>query len=408
MPLMSAFESTAKFQKDWASWHDEASFSYADGQLSSMNIPCQDFIHFKHIFGILAGKELEIISCSSDWKETLVGIIRFAQPTVDTRHLSQIMNTIKQQTSYILLDQILLAILEIDILLILKYCSQYDWWLVTHLVDVFEMANIISPHMQSVLAEYGIENCTLSQWYRLSYADLIFSEPSLWLVTIEQLLHCGSAGRIMLEHVISHVPLDSELKNRNIVAFCETNSFIECKQTILCTLGKQAHESKRYDEALLYYLDAKKHGFIALIVKELLDSFIASGDTSFENVADNLSSAALHASPSLAFLSRYRDFQKMKESRQLLEAGNSLSDLITSSIAPKYFWATLLLDSASLLEDEDLIFDMTNTMELMRCAQEVTARHDSKVDVLEDIAFDNLVIVKLSLARNLARAVVAE
>jgi nuclear pore complex protein Nup85 len=403
--------SVNEFMNAWNEFNSHANFIYADGELSSLKFDSTiSKDEFRDLFGILAGDKRVIMASSSNWKEILVARLRFCNPSLKAGQLASLVLNIKQHfNSNILLDQIQLAIFDQDMYLLLQYCSQYDWWLVTHLVDLLESANLLGDIQESFAGKDDgnekLENCTLSQWFKLVYADWIFSEPSLWRVCLEYLLHCGPSGLAMLEHVIGHIPLNSETKNRKLITFCGSHSLHSVKTTILCTLGKRALDSKRFGEAILHYMDAKKHGIISLIVKELIDAYLNEGDDTYENVADNLSSSALYSSPSLNFLLRFREFKK-KQVSDIKECGHLLTLLLTSDTAPKEYWPMLLADSIPILENEQFILGYEETIELMRCTQEVIARYDANIETKCAEMTEKLMNVKLALSRNLARAMI--
>lgn len=107
------------------------------------------------------------------------------------------------------------------------------------------------------LAAYGgpeVHDYSLSQWYRVTFSEILLSEPLLWRVALEYLLHCGSSGRALLENVIAHIPLDSESKKRKLISFCEINGLKSSKLNILLVLAKQAFDCKRFGEASIIYI----------------------------------------------------------------------------------------------------------------------------------------------------------
>jgi hypothetical protein len=149
---------------------------------------------------------------------------------------------------------------------------------------------------------------------------------------------------------------------------------------------------------------------IATIVTKLIDDYCLNGDKTYESVASNVSSRALHDSTSLLFLCHYHDFKTMSENpEKLLESARCVAQLMSSLECPKRFWPWLLIDCIPLLEHEDCLFSSNETIDLMRCCQEVGARYKSK---LVDFDFPDLEVsleqVRLALSRNLARAVFHE
>lgn len=95
-------------------------------------------------------------------------------------------------------------------------------------------------------------------------------------------------------------------------------------------------------------------------------------------------------------------------------------DLLSLEKAPKKYWALLLFDAMPLLESKNLVFGSTDTYELMRCLEEVVGSpHKSEYlqslppnIAVESVSTEDRVlqlnVIRLSLAKNLARALVHE
>ena len=168
----------------------------------------------------------------------------------------------------------------------------------------------------------------------------------------------------------------------------------------------------------------------------------------FEPLVDGLDVPAKdnsHLARPLIFLARYRDFHALYARGERFEAAALLVKLLTSVVAPRRFWAILLLDAVPLLEgvylkafsivtmldmffitDEHVLFSMHDTYELLRCLEDivgpiavsghdgadvlgplarlVTRRDDDKQKPEQTrLALRQLGIVRQALARHLAR-----
>ena len=408
MPSYNTAESSQEFKTNWLNWIEEAKFTYADGNLSSLSFDHEeDRAHFVDLFGILAGEESLILKHAHSWQEGLVGLLRFCEPMAEAHQVGDLIQLLQIRfKTDLILDQIQFSILELDVPVTLQYCAHYDWWLVTHLSFLFEKANLIE---QGLLSELHVTDCTLAEWYRLSYAEYLINVPSLWKAALDYMLESGKPGLDMLRHVIPRIPLDSDVKNKRLVAFCTKHQLHDSKTSILTVLGQRAFSAKRYEEAICHFLEAKKLGMISLIVEQVLGAYVKHGDKTYEQVADSLSVSSLSLSPSLAFLSRYRDFQKLYHSQQYQTAGKLLVLLLSSGAAPKSFWKMLLMDATPLLESELVVFNTEDTLELMRCAEDLIAqqmtlnyKHGTPLEENDQ----GLSVVKLALVRNLARSMV--
>merc|ERR1711872_143810 len=73
----------------------------------------------------------------------------------------------------------------------------------------------------------------------------------------------------------------------------------------------------------------------------------------------------------LTFLGKYREFSRLREEGNYLPAADLLHFLLSSRLAPKYFWVTLLVDAIPFLQADQVLFSSTQTTELLQCLQEL-------------------------------------
>jgi nuclear pore complex protein Nup85 len=385
LPVYSQFSSLAAFKAAWIKWNQEAVFAYSDGSLSSFDLPSHLVDPFATLFGILAGNVDLILAASHSWHEALVGILRFSQPLLDNTTINQLVSVLESTFDLDrLLDRVHMAILDLNVPATLKFCSQYDWWLVTHLSFVFEKQKTIHPEMQSILVRASAHDCTLAQWYRLSFADYLFSEPQMWLVAIGHFATCGAAGKLALNTVIPRIPIDSAQKLAQVIAFCDLHGLPDAKKSVFCIQGKRAFDQKDHVLAVERYLKAEKLGMVDIIVKRLLEQFVHHGDDSYTRLVHSLTSNDLYASPSLSFITRYYQFQKLYQEKQYTQAGDLLVLLLTSGVAPPDFWHILLSDAMPLVP----AFNHDNLLELMRLIELVELKNkvtDANLDFIPEL-----------------------
>ncbi|KAI8924788.1 Nup85 nucleoporin-domain-containing protein [Entophlyctis helioformis] len=430
MPTATTVESSALFAQQWRQWQDHALYLYADGALSSLHIEPQDKPHFARAFGILAGVESVILESAETWQEALVALGMFAYPQFQASHVKDLLTLITGRfKTDTLLDRTLLALLELDIPKALRYASELDWWLATHLVDLFEKADMLGD-IGGDDENGGMVDGTdrsLSEWYRLQFAEYLLAHPSLWRVALEYLVSCPRHGRDMLVQVIPRLPLSSHLKTRKLLAFCDEHGLDNVKRQLHRVLGRSALSGGRQGEALWHYIEAGEDRKVAVVCNQLLQTHLtartagsASSDMAGLIAAlDAINPALAYQHDRLAFLFRYRDFHKLYAAGQYEAAGDLLAALLTSSATPKMFWRALLLDAIPLLEGELVVFSVSQTLELMRCLEDVIVRQrrerpaatrlggmdrDGKPKDDEDRALD---VMRLALARNMARAMLS-
>ncbi|KAN0062610.1 hypothetical protein ACQY0O_005143 [Thecaphora frezii] len=246
-----------------------------------------------------------------------------------------------------------------------------------------------------------------------------------------------------------------------ILRACAEHGMEDEARVICKRLSRAMTKERRYGVAVAYCVRAGDALQIRQISDQLLDEYVLHGAETFVELVDSIpalllepvaefDSAAAAAgsgefgapatkalfSTRLAFLARYRDFHRLYAEENLRAAAQLLAELITSEAAPETFLAVLLVDAIPLLEAEDQLFDMRETFELMRIVEVVTSSVSAHPRLSQHYlgyldrlmlgssqqrgdeakqqaaaprsAGDKLDVVRLGLARHLARVSVAQ
>ncbi|KAL4719009.1 hypothetical protein ACJJTC_019469 [Scirpophaga incertulas] len=96
----------------------------------------------------------------------------------------------------------------------------------------------------------------------------------------------------------------------------------------------------------------------------------------------------------LLVLGKYCEFHRLYKSKEFKKAAKLLVSLLTSKIAPDYFWDTLLLDTLPLLESDEPVFSAEDTYEIMLCMELKSST----------LSGEKAEMLRLALVRNLTRA----
>lgn len=415
MPLYSKLigVSSSEFDARWRIWNAECK------HLKDQSVFVVDQ-NLNTISRILAG-EVEVFhelsSLLGTWYCMLISKMLYTNPTVQAADLQYYahgcvevyggMSTIKPW------DSIMLAAIEIDIHQIIQRCSTEfsSWWLVAHLTDLLHHHCILEPHVH----KFG---ATLREFIILEYALSLISHHSLWQVGFSYLEHCSTFGRCYMAEIIEHISLETEQKAYKVLRICEKNDLQEQARCVCKVMGVQALNNNRLGTALSWGLRSKDATFIAYVAEKYINEYSGSGIFSNLDLIDNLGSSML-LTTKLTFLGKYREFHRLYARAQFDEAAALLLSLLTARIAPKKFWSMLLLDSIPLLETDKVIFSTRQTYELLHCLEELDISQkldltDATAEVLSskyatnEVESEKFAILRLALARNLARAIVHE
>ncbi|KAM8946149.1 nuclear pore complex protein Nup85 isoform 2-T2 [Pelodytes ibericus] len=412
MPILksSGAQTLTEFELKWQHWREECTRYLESGTFSSNQ-------HMESVCKVLLGDEetlLEKRDLMSTWYHYLVSYLLFTHPTVKPTELhayaqSSLNIFLAGDSSPEPLDNILLAAFELDIHQVIKEFSivSSNWWFVAHLTDLLDHCQLFQSHN----LYFG---SNLREFLLLEYASGLFSHHSLWQLGVDYFDHCPELGRFYLELHMERIPLSTERKALKALRICEQRQMTEQVRSICKTMAMEALRNSRLGSALSWSIRAKDAAFATLISDRFLKDYCERGKFSDLDLIDNLGPAML-LSDRLTFLGKYREFQQLYSEQQFIEAASLLLSLMTARIAPCTFWLSLLLDALPLLEQKEVIFSAKQTYALMQCLedrmsikQEFTTVPESKKS--QDVGIENTKVemLRLALARNLARAIVKE
>uniref|UniRef100_A0A2K5M1S5 Nuclear pore complex protein Nup85 n=1 Tax=Cercocebus atys TaxID=9531 RepID=A0A2K5M1S5_CERAT len=372
--------------------------------------------HLESLLKIMLGDEatlLEQKELLSNWYHFLVTRLLYSNPTVKPIDLhyyaqSSLDLFLGGESSPEPLDNILLAAFEFDIHQVIKECSiaLSNWWFVAHLTDLLDHCKLLQSHN----LYFG---SNMREFLLLEYASGLFAHPSLWQLGVDYFDYCPKLGRVSLELHIERIPLNTEQKALKVLRICEQRQMTEQVRSICKILAMKAVRNNRLGSALSWSIRAKDAAFATLVSDRFLRDYCERGCFSDLDLIDNLGPAMM-LSDRLTFLGKYREFHRMYGEKRFADAACLLLSLMTSRIAPRSFWMTLLTDALPLLEQKQVIFSAEQTYELMRCLEDLTSRRpvrgESDIQQLqdEDIETTKVEMLRLALARNLARAIIRE
>uniref|UniRef100_A0A8D2LE44 Nuclear pore complex protein Nup85 n=1 Tax=Varanus komodoensis TaxID=61221 RepID=A0A8D2LE44_VARKO len=396
-------QTLTEMELKWQHWHEECQRFLKDGTFASHP-------HLETLCKILLGDESTILEkkdLMTTWYHFLVTRLLYTHPTVKHMELhlyaqSSLDLFLGGESSPEPLDSILLAAFEFDIHQVIKECSiaLSNWWFVAHLTDLLDHCNLLQSHN----LYFG---SNMREYLLLEYASGLFSHHSLWQLAVDYFDHCPEYGRAYLEHHIERIPLETEHKALKVLRICEQRMLSEQVRSICKTMAMKAVRNNRLGSALSWSIRAKDAAFATLVSDRFLKEYCEKGTFSDLDLIDNLGPSML-LSDRLTFLGKYREFHRMYGEKQFFAAAKLLLMLMTARIAPCSFWMTLLTDALPLLEQKEVIFSADQTYELMKCLEDVTASELKKKLQDDDAETMKVEMLRLALARNLARAIVKE
>ncbi|KAK1330837.1 hypothetical protein QTO34_008775 [Cnephaeus nilssonii] len=411
MPVLSPgnTQTLTELELRWQHWHEECERHLQDGTFVSSP-------HLESLCKIMLGDEaalLEQKELLSNWYHFLVTRLLYSHPTVKPIDLhfyaqSSLDLFLGGESSPEPLDNILMAAFEFDIHQVIKECSiaLSNWWFVAHLTDLLDHCKLLQSHN----LYFG---SNMREFLLLEYASGLFAHHSLWQLGVDYFDYCPELGRVSLELHIERIPLSTEQKALKVLRICERRQMTEQVRSICKILAMKAVRNNRLGSALSWSIRAKDAAFATLVSDRFLMDYCERGCFSDLDLIDNLGPAMM-LSDRLTFLGKYREFHRLYGDKRFVDAASLLLSLMTSQIAPRSFWMTLLTDALPLLEQKQVIFSAEQTYKLLRCLEDLTSGRpehgepDAQQLQDDDIETTKVEMLRLSLARNLARAIIKE
>ncbi|XP_055475365.1 nuclear pore complex protein Nup85 isoform X2 [Psammomys obesus] len=411
MPILSPgnTQTLTELELKWQHWREECERHLQDSTFAASP-------RLESLCKIMLGDEatlLEHKELLSNWYHFLVTRLLYSNPTVKPIDLhyyaqSSLDMFLGGESSPEPLDSILMAAFEFDIHQVVKECSiaLSNWWFVAHLTDLLDHCRLLQSHN----LYFG---SNMREFLLLEYASGLFAHHSLWQLGVDYFDYCPELGRVSLELHIERIPLNTEQKALKVLRICEQRQMTEQVRSICKILAMKAVRNNRLGSALSWSIRAKDAAFATLVSDRFLRDYCERGCFSDLDLIDNLGPAMM-LSDRLTFLGKYREFHRLYGEKRFGDAASLLLSLMTSQIAPRSFWMTLLTDALPLLEQKQVIFSAEQTYELMRCLEDLASGRpecgepDAQRLQDDDIETTKVEMLRLALARNLARAIIRE
>ncbi|TFK17557.1 hypothetical protein FA15DRAFT_675993 [Coprinopsis marcescibilis] len=399
------------------------------------------------IVGILEGRA-EVVKrvcedLGADWKEVCVAWGIFVDPRLRRQDLPDVvadvlMDMPPDPTS--LEDNIHAALFSSSFPDALEHSFDLDPWLSAHLADLMEALSLLEPP-----ADEDLE-MSLRDFYVLSYAEYLHSDPALWRITVDYMYACGEIGKKRGDEVLLRVPLKLHQTNNpsadSIRAGDITGTLKDINESCLqyqretvrrtvCNIASQIFiQEKNYGLAASYSTSAENWTGLGRIVDYVLEEYIQRGPQPFIEYASAIAPIipTLTNQPKIngvfyhrmIFAARYARLHELLGRHEFVEAALDIVTIFQEDVAPSSWWAVVLCDSVPLLEYEPrLLFSSPQASLLLLKLEEVIARasHGASTEYLSTLlrtipngntnaALHRLQVVRLALARYFARCTV--
>ncbi|XP_065224471.1 nuclear pore complex protein Nup85 [Planococcus citri] len=349
------------------------------------------------------------------WYQAMAAVLLYKEPAVKFHELSyhahQFIKHYGGNSSLNLCDATVLALFENDLNSAVKkfQMASDGGWLATHLTHLLTLCGKIeSDDSQSSEDLERGDHLQLHVKFILEYGTLLMCHKSLWQVGLCYLDQCSHEGRARQHVLLSRISPRTDAKTMKIIQAASSRGLNDVATGLCRVQGMKCMRRNQLGKALEWAFRSQDSAFASHLADQFLQSYVKKGSFDSNDFLDNLGSCMLICDR-LTFLGKYCEFRRLYSADKLKEAATCLNDLITSKIAPKYFWLTLLTDALPLLqnESEEPLFDTQQTANLTFCLNELSSLSEwdlSNVTPPRAAIERQISIIRLALAKNMAKA----
>ncbi|GAA5887149.1 hypothetical protein JCM5296_001611 [Sporobolomyces johnsonii] len=391
---------------------------------------------FRTLLSLLSGDQPTVLEASDSWFEALAAHCVWANPTATREDLPRVLDLVSRELpvdATLPGEAAQAALVRGDVPGVLKALTGGPEggefaWLATHLADLLSHLHLEAFEVPATAtASEGEERDALGprELFLLDWADRITVDEGLWRVSCGYWGECGEVGRARIGSAVRGVRLREEEREEGeggegmdvegegegeageegkkaqgrrveeVLRVCSEYGLEDDMVSICESYAELLTAQSRYGEAISFCVRANNSKKIARIADRILDEYVANGQEAFIHHVDSLPTSllrpssppsspssrsrspsspvpALPSNPRLSFLARYRDFFALYARGDRRAAAELLVLLLTSGVAPRGFWAVMMLDVLPLLETQPPLVSLAETYELLRILDELT------------------------------------
>ncbi|KAJ1526851.1 hypothetical protein ONE63_008410 [Megalurothrips usitatus] len=413
MPLYHIYGGTSPtvFNAQWIRWQADVRSKVEDGVFASN-------ADLELVMKIVSGDVTVVDAIRShcqEWYQLMTATLFFTEPTVKSfdlsYHADHAMRAFGRSNDIQDLDKLILLLLEANLLEVIQELQKTadNGWFAVHLTNLLYLCgrlNIFDSNKVDVAHQ-------LHEHVLLDYGTMLMAHHSLWQVGVSYLDHCPPQGLERMEVLLSATPLISETRALKIMQIAHERRLGSVVTTVCKVMAFKSLHQERLGNALAWALRSMDANLTNHLADRFLEGFSDKGEFEATDLLNNLGSCML-ASDRLTFLGKYCEFHKLYKDGNLKTAGTLLVSLLSSHLPPKNFQLILLMQTVPLLEARDLIFSANETHILLSCLEALEAELLPQVDPhsvsrpLDAPTKEKIQVIRLSLARNLSRAIIIE
>jgi nuclear pore complex protein Nup85 len=259
----------------------------------------------------------------------------------------------------------------------------------------------------------------MRETFLFDFGTVLMSRKSLFEIGLDYLEYSSSEGIGAREMLLTRIPIENETQAMKLINVARKFGLVNAESEICKVMVKRSLQKNRFGNALEWAIRSRENVYVTDVANVFLYHYCNTGEVLCEDLLANIGDRML-AYPRLLFLVQYYEFHKFYRFRELSNAARVLVKLLDSDIIPEFFWPSLLADAIPLLEHKEPIIPTEETYRILHHLENDLIPFLEKqeknnvngnsegLNLLNGCPDDLVQMLRLTCARNLARAVIIE
>ncbi|GAB5589407.1 hypothetical protein Unana1_04307 [Umbelopsis nana] len=362
----------SKYVKKRSKWLKDIETFGESLQQNKQNDPSGLTAHMLTLLKMIAGDRNIILEHSSNRHELIVAILLYTCPTTSRHDLPDVVRIADQKFPASTTDaseEACRAFMLGEIYEGIVACASEDWWLVAHLTDLFEMAELLESRSNLGLM-VDVNDMELREYFILNYAQSLFSHSTLWEHALFYLNTCPTQGWNWMSELVLRVPPSNDATVSRLLKCCQRFQLHDQYKVICRVAAKRNVATKNFTKAVKYYQKANDTGSVVEISDQILDSYLDCGQLISSHDLLEIKGQNTTVGGSFNFLLLYSQFREHLSSGSNQQASQLLLQLFTLPSSRKDLWPILFIDALPLFQDNST-FNQEDTFQLLHYLEQL-------------------------------------
>ena len=361
--------SETDFNGRWRLWQSEVSAAKDRTQNAEL----------KDILSILSGDVHIMAKYCKTWRERFVFGLYHQSPCVQVNQLQAHLDSNKSLSN---VDELMAAILRLDISKFSLEASLIDPWFAAITIDVLDAAGKVEPEVGGIEGVKSDSVTSLRDYLSIAYGSIMAGDLAYWETGLDVLSSCGFAGHEIMKEFVVRIPLtDVNIKDR-VSAYCLKRNLQYEKNQICAIYARQALDNEDFGSAITSFIESQDASYLSDILERIMSKYVES--SSSMEFDDILTSAGVHIGvhAELLFLDDFSQACDMVREQNLKGAAACFAQLLSVDHTPMKFVPIILLECLKLMRTESGLFSTSDLFEILRHIEDIllSYRRDEYLD----------------------------